>query len=708
MVHKSGDGIVFGLVRRLGARRAGVAMIIALSAPLLIAGTGLSVDVGYWYEQQESLQSAADAAAIAAATADLKYSVTSGTAAEPFALAAANNATNGQFGLTSAAVILTPNSSTAPTSWQASIKIPRGSFFSRVKGLGLPGVPTGTQSASASAAVVQASGSGGCLLTADDIDVTGGAVIKATNCGVVSNDTSCPSMTVSGSGMIVGTSVSTAANCVATAGGSQTTSTTRGSGYIGTAETGTPDNGSTNTVTLNAGQASDPLAGMNSGNVELWNPGWTVPTAPTETRTLEDGGSVTGSPSNPTSSSLANIGECDTGSTPSGACVLKQNYLDDLANLGLSSLTFLAGTGANTNTDIVGGGLGGQVNGPLALQDSTYFINGINISMGGAFTVGSSGQTVPETFVVNNGMTVGNAGSPSMALASGTYYLTGPATGSTVTGYALSDSALTTSFGGGSYFVNGGVDLTGNITTLTLASGIYEFTAFSGNSNAPSGTGKKSSSGGGAFEATEGSNITIGTTPSGSGAPAPATYYFDGGLNITNGASNITLNPGIYYIRNGNLVISAGATVTGTDVTFVLEGTAGFVFNGGATVNISAPSSNCVSPASYPDPSDESAPYYDGTDGEGICGIAIYQARGDTTADTVDEGAGSTFNGGIYAPDAPLTISGAGALNITTTNVPDLEVQSINDSGSGDITLTENTSSGQPSGAASSSVMLVQ
>ena len=124
-------------------------------------------------------------------------------------------------------------------------------------------------------------------------------------------------MSVSGSGKIIGTSVSTAASCVATDGGSQTTSTTRGSGYIGTAETDTPDNGSTSTTTLNAATAPDPLAGMNASNAILWNPGWTVPAAPAETRTLEDAASVIGSPWNPTSPTLANIGECDTGSTPS-------------------------------------------------------------------------------------------------------------------------------------------------------------------------------------------------------------------------------------------------------------------------------------------------------------------------------------------------------------------------------------------------------
>ena len=116
--------------------------------------------------------------------------------------------------------------------------------------------------------------------------------------------------------------------------------------------------------------------------------------------------------------------------------------MDDFANIGTKALTLLAGTGPNT--DIVGGGMAGQVDGALQLQDSSYFIGGINLSLQSSFTVGSSGQIVPETFVVNNGMTVSSAGTSSMSLASGTYYLSGAMTGGTVTGWGLTNSVMTT------------------------------------------------------------------------------------------------------------------------------------------------------------------------------------------------------------------------------------------------------------------------
>jgi hypothetical protein len=98
-----------------------------------------------------------------------------------------------------------------------------------------------------------------------------------------------------------------------------------------------------------------------------------------------------------------------------------------------------------------------------------------------------------------------------------------------------------------------------------------------------------------------------------------------------------------------------------------------------------------VAPTSYPETQYVGTAPYDGTNGEGICGILIYQARTDTAGDTIDEGATSTVTGSIYAPDAALTVSGGATLNITSDNASDpaLEQTGINDSGSGTVNLTE-------------------
>ena len=49
------------------------------------------------------------------------------------------------------------------------------------------------------------------------------------------------------------------------------------------------------------------------------------------------------------------------------------------------------------------------------------------------------------------------------------------------------------------------MSLSGGTTTMTSSSGLYEFTAYSGNSNS-------ANSSGGAFYAGEGTNLTFGTT----------------------------------------------------------------------------------------------------------------------------------------------------------------------------------------------------
>ena len=87
--------------RWVRGRRATVAVVVAISAPLLIAATGLSLDAGYWYQQQENLQIAADAGAFAAANAEFSNptTITTAPAGLPYAQSAANNATNGKYNL---------------------------------------------------------------------------------------------------------------------------------------------------------------------------------------------------------------------------------------------------------------------------------------------------------------------------------------------------------------------------------------------------------------------------------------------------------------------------------------------------------------------------------------------------------------------------------------------------------------------------------
>jgi Putative Flp pilus-assembly TadE/G-like len=121
---------------------------------------------------------------------------------------------------------------------------------------------------------------------------------------------------------------------------------------------------------------------------------------------------------------------------------------------------------------------------------------------------------------------------------------------------------------------------------------------------------------------------------------SPGTY--SGGLQL-HASANVTLNPGIYYLDGGSLDVNASATLTGTGVTIVFTGSganwATATINGGATVNLTAPTTGSTS------------------------GIVFFGDRNmpNGTAFTLNGGSSQTFGGAIYLPEAAVTINGASA-----------------------------------------------
>ena len=66
-----------------------------------------------------------------------------------------------------------------------------------------------------------------------------------------------------------------------------------------------------------------------------------------------------------------------------------------------------------------------------------------------------------------------------------------------------------------------------------------------------------------------------------------------------NAGANVTLNPGVYYMDRGSFSINGGATLTGNGVTIVFTSSTGNQYadatiNGGATVNITAPTTGPI------------------------------------------------------------------------------------------------------------------
>ena len=122
---------------------------------------------------------------------------------------------------------------------------------------------------------------------------------------------------------------------------------------------------------------------------------------------------------------------------------------------------------------------------------------------------------------------------------------------------------------------------------------------------------------------------------------SPGTYV--GGIHIT-GNSKVTLMPGIYILQGGGLSVSGSSSLSGSGVTiYNAPATAAdeINFSGSGTITLSAPTSG-----SYQ-------------------GIVFFQNRSSNTP--VVLGSGSVvvnLTGVVYAPAAPVTISGTAKITI--------------------------------------------
>lgn len=117
------------LVRLRAHRRAGIAVMVGLSLPFLIGAAGFATDSAFWFAQHTALQSAADAAAVAAAR-DLETNPgVAQTTLESDAVTAANAASSNQFGLTSAGLTVSALAND-PRQVEADAAAPAKLFFS--------------------------------------------------------------------------------------------------------------------------------------------------------------------------------------------------------------------------------------------------------------------------------------------------------------------------------------------------------------------------------------------------------------------------------------------------------------------------------------------------------------------------------------------------------------------------------------------------
>jgi Putative Flp pilus-assembly TadE/G-like len=161
---------------------------------------------------------------------------------------------------------------------------------------------------------------------------------------------------------------------------------------------------------------------------------------------------------------------------------------------------------------------------------------------------------------------------------------------------------------------------------------------------------------------------------------------FDG-ITINGTSNNVTFNPGVYVISG-----STGLFVdNGIDTTLTGDGVMFYVANGPITLNGTGQVSNF------------SAPTSSNSATGAVAGMLFWQAASDTNTVTLNGGNSATFNGIVYAPDAPVTINGSN----TATAYSIVVAQSITLNGGSTLNLSAN-SSGLTSGSPIKTTILVE
>lgn len=119
---------------------------------------------------------------------------------------------------------------------------------------------------------------------------------------------------------------------------------------------------------------------------------------------------------------------------------------------------------------------------------------------------------------------------------------------------------------------------------------------------------------------------------------SPGTYC--GGLNIKAGAQ-VTLEPGIYIVQDGQLAINSGAVVTGQEVLIALVGANAFLdMKSGATLKVTSPISGTYKNVQMMSDRD------------------LSQSKFEEEWTTILSGATLEFDGVIYMPEQQLWVSG--------------------------------------------------
>jgi hypothetical protein len=200
------------MMRGFSGDRSGIVVVlVALAMPVLLGLTAFAVDVSNWSSSKNSIQAAADNAALSAAVAAAQSGATlTQIQNQAYAVAATTGFTNGQKGVT---VTVNNPPATGPntantSAYEVIIKQPQTRYFAALLGA----APTVS-----GRAVMFVAGNPACVLALDGsassaIGVNGAFNINAPKCTVAANSSSGTAVTLNGAGTLTASNLNVVGN----------------------------------------------------------------------------------------------------------------------------------------------------------------------------------------------------------------------------------------------------------------------------------------------------------------------------------------------------------------------------------------------------------------------------------------------------------------------------------------------------------------
>lgn len=193
-----------GLRRLARERHSGVVLTVAIALPALLGATGLAVDLGQWYRERATLQTATDAAALGAARL-----LTDSSASQDDYVTVALAEAEGAIAAGTVGQLITPITVhvVAGTSVTVTLQSTANQYFT--SGL-LVSRPTLTATAEAGPAPPPT-----CVLAlsktaSPGISISGNVNVSASHCSVFSDSTSADALNISGNATIVAKEIGSA------------------------------------------------------------------------------------------------------------------------------------------------------------------------------------------------------------------------------------------------------------------------------------------------------------------------------------------------------------------------------------------------------------------------------------------------------------------------------------------------------------------